>query len=82
MLELWQGIMTMVDFEGERREFPPIEPGETYPAGAPAINFIDAILGVAPNGSSGELGLASMEIIEAACQSAASGENIIVRAKA
>lgn len=79
MLELWQGTMTMVDFAGERREFPPIEPGETYPARAPAINFIDAILGVAPNGSPGSLGLASMEIIEAACQSASSGENIIVR---
>jgi predicted dehydrogenase len=82
MMELWQGTMTMVDFAGERREFPPVEPGETYPARAPAINFIDAIMGVAPNGSSGELGLASMEIIEDACQSAASGENIIVRTKA
>ncbi|MGH7953936.1 MAG: hypothetical protein ACREFE_18715, partial [Limisphaerales bacterium] len=33
-------------------------------------NFIDAILGKAANGSPGELGLAAMEIIEAACESA------------
>ena len=31
---------------------------------------MDAILGKTPNGSPGELGLASMEIIEAACESA------------
>jgi len=79
MLELWRGTMTMVDFAGERTGFTPVAPDATYPAQAPAGNFIDAIRGSAPNGSSGELGLASMEIIEAACQSANSGRNIILR---
>jgi predicted dehydrogenase len=41
-----------------------------YPAHSPALNFIDVILGKAANGSPGDLGLASMEIIEAACESA------------
>jgi hypothetical protein len=34
------------------------------------LNFVGAILGKNSNGSPGELGLASMEIIEAACESA------------
>ena len=50
-----------------------------YPFFPTAMNFIDAICGNTPNGSPGELGLASMEIIEAACQSANGGGNIILR---
>jgi predicted dehydrogenase len=69
-LELWRGKMTLIDFAGKRTEFKPLANDEIYPERAPASNFIDAILGKAPNGSPGELGLASMEIIEAACESA------------
>ena len=69
-LELWRGEMTLIDFAGRRTEFKPLAEDEVYPERAPALNFIDAILGKAPNGSPGELGLASMEIIEAACESA------------
>ena len=69
-LELWRGRMTLIDFAGKRTEFKPLAEDEIYPERAPALNFIDAILGKAPNGSPGELGLASMEIIEAACESA------------
>jgi predicted dehydrogenase len=79
MLELWQGTMSISDFEGHTREFPPVEPDLCYPARSPALNFIDAVRGDAPNGSPGELGLASMEVIEAACQSAHGGGNIILR---
>lgn len=79
MLELWQGTMSISDFDGQTREFPPVEPDLCYPARSPALNFIDAVRGDAPNGSPGELGLASMEIIEAACQSAHGGGNIILR---
>jgi predicted dehydrogenase len=70
LLELWRGTMTLVDFAGQRTEFEPLTEKEIYPEQAPALNFIDAILGKAPNGSTGELGLAAMEIIEAACESA------------
>jgi predicted dehydrogenase len=69
----------LIDFAGQRTDFPPVAADETYPAQSPALNFVDAILGKAPNGSPGELGLASMEIIEAACASATSGENIRIR---
>jgi predicted dehydrogenase len=69
-LELWRGRMTLIDFTDQRTEFKPLREDEIYPSQSPAQNFIDAILGKAPNGSPGELGLAAMEIIEAACESA------------
>ena len=69
-LELWRGTMTLIDFADKRTEFQRLAKSEIYPSQAPALNFIDAILGNVPNGSPGELGLAAMEIIEAACESA------------
>ncbi len=69
-LELWRGTMTLIDFGGKRTEFRPLAENDIYPCQSPASNFINAILGKTPNGSPGELGLASMEIIEAACESA------------
>ena len=78
-LELWIGTMTLIDFAGKRTEYPSLAETEIYPAQSPALNFIDAILGKAPNDSPGELGLASMEILEAACASAANGENVHIR---
>lgn len=78
-LELWRGTMTLIDFVDQRTEFKPLTENEIYPSQSPALNFIDAILGNAPNGSPGDLGLASMEIIEAACESAANGNNIRIR---
>ncbi|HEV2456121.1 MAG TPA: Gfo/Idh/MocA family oxidoreductase [Verrucomicrobiae bacterium] len=69
-LELWRGTMTLIDFADKRTEFRPLARNEIYPDQSPALNFIDTVLGKAPNGSPGELGLASMEIIEAACESA------------
>lgn len=78
-LELWRGTMTLIDFADQRTEFPPLAENDIYPAQAPALNFIGAVQGTAANGSPGELGLASMEIIEAACASATSGQNIRIR---
>jgi predicted dehydrogenase len=69
-LELWRGTMTLADFADRRTEFPPLAENDIYPSRAPALNFVDAILGRQANGSPGELGLAGMEIIEAACESA------------
>jgi predicted dehydrogenase len=56
-----------------------LPPAEVYPERAPAANLVDAILGIAPNLSPGTLGLAAMEVIEAACRSARSCENIVIR---
>jgi predicted dehydrogenase len=78
-LELWRGTMTMIDFSGHRAEFEPLTKDEIYPGQSPALNFIDLILGQAANGSPGSLGLTSMEIIEAACESAQTGRNEIIR---
>ena len=78
-LELWRGTMSMIDFGDRRREFKPLGKEEIYPSQSPALNFIDVILGKAENGSPGELGLTSMEIIEAACESAQTGRNEIIR---
>jgi predicted dehydrogenase len=78
-LELWNGAMTLIDFASQRREFPPLGEDEVYPGQSPALNFIDAILGKAKNGSPGELGLASMEIIEAACESAQTNRSEKIR---
>jgi predicted dehydrogenase len=69
-LELWRGSMTLIDFGGKRTEFRSLAEDEIYPSRSPALNFVDAILGKTANGSPGELGLASMETIEAACESA------------
>jgi predicted dehydrogenase len=78
-LELWRGTMKLIGFDDERTEFPVLTEDEIYPAQAPASNFIDSILGKSSNVSSGELGLASMEVIEAACISARTGELQIIR---
>ncbi|HTA29038.1 MAG TPA: Gfo/Idh/MocA family oxidoreductase [Candidatus Cybelea sp.] len=79
-LELWRGEMMLVDFADQRTDFKRLTKDEIYPSQAPALNFIDAISGKAPNGSPGELGLASMEIIEAACESAKTNRCEKVRA--
>ena len=78
-LELWRGTMTMIDFADQRTEFKALAKDEIYPGQAPALNFIEVIRGKAPNGSPGDLGLTSMEIIEAACESAQTGRNEKIR---
>jgi predicted dehydrogenase len=79
-LELWRGTMTLIDFADQRTEFKRLAENEIYPSQSPAMNFVDAILGKAPNGSPGELGLAAMEIIEAACESAQTNRSEKIRA--
>ena len=78
-LELWRGTMTLIDFADNRTEFSPLAENEIYPAHAPTLNFIETILGNEVNGSPGGLGLASMEIIEGACESARTSCNQIIR---
>jgi Predicted dehydrogenases and related proteins len=78
-LELWHGTMALTDFAGRRTDFPTLAEEQIYPSRAPALNFVDAILGKAANGSPGELGLAAMEIIEAACESARTNRSEKIR---
>lgn len=73
LLELWKGTCEFVPFEGEREILPNLVESEIYPASLPAKNLVDSALGLAPNGSDGRLGLASMEVVEWACKSAQCG---------
>jgi len=70
LLELWKGEAVFIPFEGERRVLPPLPPEGIYPDRGPMDNFVDAALGLAPNGSDGRLGFASMQVIGAAVESA------------
>lgn len=78
-LELWHGTMTLIDFANQRTEFTQLVESEVYPCQAPALNFIETILGRTSNASPGELGFAAMEIIEAACKSAETNHSVRIR---
>jgi len=79
-LELWQGSMKFVPLDGTAAsDFPALSADEIYPDRAPARNLIDCANNPEVNLSPGTLGLAAMEVIEAACLSARSGENITIR---
>jgi predicted dehydrogenase len=78
LLELWKGKMEFHDIDCNVTPYPDIPAEDIYPLLSPACNFIDAITGNAPNGSPATLGLYAMNIIEAACQSAASDRNIVL----
>jgi len=62
-LELWRGWMAMIDFADKRTGFEPLAETENLPEPKAGAEFVDSILGKTPNGSPGELGLASMEIV-------------------
>ena len=79
-LELWQGSMKFVPLDGSSAtDFPALSPDEIYPESAPVRNLVECVRNPEANLSPGTLGLAAMEVIEAACQSARTGENITVR---
>lgn len=78
-LELWAGTMTLTRREGGEMRFPKLAPDEIFPERAPAQNLVEAILGLAPAVSPGALGLASMEMIEAACESVRTGLDVKLR---
>lgn len=82
-LDLWCGTMRFVSMDGSTPiEYPDLSESEIYPEQAPARDLIDSIVNKRPNGSPGTLGWSSMEVIEAACQSARSGANVVIRAQA
>ncbi|MGH9448180.1 MAG: Gfo/Idh/MocA family protein, partial [Terriglobia bacterium] len=79
-LELWRGCMKLVPLDGRgETDFPALSPSEIYPERAPAKNLVDCVRDSNANLSPGTLGLAAMEVIEAACTSARSGENVAIR---
>lgn len=68
-LELWKGTCRLRLADGKVCEFPPLDEDLIYPKFAPANNLVNAILGLAPNGSPAYLGHYAMRLIEAACES-------------
>lgn len=79
-LELWQGTMRFIPMVGSTAtDFPALSPNEIYPERAPAANLVECAHNPEANLSPGTLGLAAMEVIEAACLSARTGENITIR---
>lgn len=79
-LDLWQGSMKLFPLDGSAAsDFPALLPEEIYPERAPAANLVDSANHPDANLSPGTLGLAAMEVIEASCRSARSGENVTIR---
>lgn len=77
-LDLWRGTLEFVPLVGESYNYPALEGDAIYPHRAPAINLIDSIQNPSRNQSPATLGVAAMEVIEGACRSAKSGNNILV----
>ena len=75
-MDLWQGTMELTRMSGEIESYPQLAAHETYPHQAPALNLIDAVIDPSCNRSPASLGVAAMEMIEAACISAKSGQNV------
>ena len=69
-MELLAGTMQHWDHAGELTTYPPLKTDEElYPRFSPARNLVDVVLGRAANGSPGDVGLSTMQIIEQACRS-------------
>lgn len=76
LLELWKGTMEFHDENCQVTRLPDIPDSDIYPMYAPAENLVTSALGLEPNRSPALHGLVSMEIIEAACQSAQTHHNV------
>ncbi len=77
-LELFKGTMRFCSMDGKTRQYPQLPDDEIYPMYSPAENLVDVVLGEAPNRSPATLGASAMKIIEAACQSAETGQNVMI----
>jgi predicted dehydrogenase len=77
-LDLWRGKMEFTSMSGEHQHFPDLAQEDIYPHKAPAMNLIDSVFDPSSNRSPASLGVAAMEVIEAACISAKSGTNVLI----
>ena len=78
-MELWRGTMQYHSRTGEVHDYPNLPDDAVYPIYAPTDNLVDSVLGAAPNQSPATLGLSAMKLIEAACESARTGANVIIK---
>jgi predicted dehydrogenase len=77
-LDLWRGKLEFVPIVGKPCCYPDLQEDAIYPHQAPALNLIDSINDPRRNQSPATLGAAAMKVIEAACRSASSGNNVRV----
>ena len=73
LIELNQGTLSLHKFGQPPVVFDPGLMGDRYPRFAPVQNLVDCLLGRAENNSPGIYGARSVELVEAAYKSAASG---------
>ena len=67
------GGTASVTLEGRTRELEPLSEPERYPQYAPAGNLVDICLGRGANGSPGDVGLATVDLVSAMYRSAGQG---------
>ncbi len=72
LLDAVAGVLTVRRHAGDEESIR-LDPDDTYPRFATAANLVDVCLGQAPNGSPADLGRRSVELLEAAYRSAATG---------
>lgn len=73
LLDMIAGTLTVRRHDGSVDTVGPLPEEERYPRFATARNFVDVLLGKAPNGSPGSVGLRCVELLDAAYRSAARG---------
>lgn len=79
LLEMVQGTLIIRHHDGTEERLGPLPPDERYPRFATVNNLIDLVLGRDRNHSSGETGLRTVELLEAAYRSAvANGQPITI----
>jgi predicted dehydrogenase len=79
--ELIQGTLTLVFNDGRVEQVPDAAPDELYPADAPVQSLIDVCSGGAFSNDSADSSVATVEFLEAAYRSVASGHDEVVGLK-
>ena len=71
-------LLTLHRYDGADEQLHEDDPSMRYPLRAPAQNLADIALGRAPNLSPGSIAQWSVEMVDAAYRSAASGEPVTI----
>lgn len=67
------GTLYVRHHDGQEQRYGPVDPEQRYPSGATSANLVDVILGRAENGSPAEVGVRTVELLDAAYRSSAAG---------
>ncbi len=72
------GTLSIHYADGSIQEFPDLSPQESYPESATSGNFVDMIVSGADTAAPGTLGAITVDLLDAAYRSAASGEKVVI----